>query len=201
MRHRLAGRNLSRNSAHRRALRKSLCQALFQHDRIRTTLAKAKEIRPMAEKLISIAKKGDLASRRLVIRLMGDRSLATEKDPASTDSVVRRLFREVAPRFADRPGGYTRIVKLADHRIGDGSPLVLLELVAEETERRKAPKSRRKKASAKGREAAKMPKEQVVAEADKQVETTAGSEPAAGAAEGEASEPPKAEDEKQKPAE
>jgi large subunit ribosomal protein L17 len=171
MRHRLAGRNLSRTSSHRKALRRSLCQALFQFGRIRTTVIKAKEVQPMAEKLITIARRGDLASRRRVIQLMGDRSLATEADPDSNDTVVRKLFREVAPRFADRPGGYTRIVKLSDTRVGDGSQLAFLELVSEESEHRKAPKSRRKRTGAARPKDTAAPKETVVEEADQQIET------------------------------
>ena len=125
MRHRLAGRRLNRNSAQRRALFKNLMTELFRHERIRTTKAKALAVRPQAERLVTIAKRGqarrdadehDIHQRRQVAAMLHDRL------------VVRKLFDEIAPRFAGRPGGYTRIIKLG-RRQGDGAEMVFLELV------------------------------------------------------------------------
>lgn len=101
---------------HRRALRRNLIAALFRHERIRTTQAKAKAIRSEAEKLITLAKRGDLHSRR--------QALARLPDPV----MVRKLFEELAPRYAGRPGGYTRILKLGP-RQGDSAPMAIIELV------------------------------------------------------------------------
>jgi large subunit ribosomal protein L17 len=116
MRHRVKGRQLSRTSSHREATLNSLAQALFMEDRIVTTVAKAKELRPFAEKLITRARRGDLHSRREVLRHL--------KRP----EVVDRLFHDVAPSFQERPGGYTRIVKLG-YRKSDAAELALIELV------------------------------------------------------------------------
>ena len=119
MRHLNTGRSLSRSPAHRKALLANLAQELFQHKRIRTTLAKAKELRPFAEKLVTTAKKGHLAARRNVLRYL------------SRKSVVKSLFEEIAVKFADRNGGYTRIIKL-DSRVGDNAPMAIIELVGYE---------------------------------------------------------------------
>jgi large subunit ribosomal protein L17 len=116
MRHRVAGRHLSRDTGMRRALFRNLISELIRHERIQTTEAKARAIRGDAEKMITLAKRGDLHARRLVGRTISD------------PEVVKKLFDEVAPRYADRPGGYTRIVKLGP-RQGDAAPQVLLELV------------------------------------------------------------------------
>ena len=121
MRHRRKGRKLGRDSAHRKALYSNMCGALFEHGRIRTTEAKAKELRPIAEKLITLARKdpGDVAAQRQAVAYL-----------RSKDS-VHRLFHEVAPRFTERPGGYTRIVKLGP-RQGDAAPMAYIELVDHE---------------------------------------------------------------------
>jgi large subunit ribosomal protein L17 len=118
MRHRAKGRQLSRTSSHRRALLNNMATSLFQHERIVTTEAKAKELRPFAEKLITLARRGDLHARRLVERKVKDRE------------VLAKLFAEIGPRFAGRPGGYTRILKLG-HRPGDGADQARIELLAE----------------------------------------------------------------------
>lgn len=138
MRHMIRGRQLSRDTEHRLSLRRSLVQSLFEHGKIRTTLPKAKEVRALAEKLITLARRGDLNSRRRVISLMRDRRLVDEnqdfiKKGEATRTVVQRLFNEVAPQFADRPGGYTRIIKLPQYRIGDGGDLVVLQLLTAES--------------------------------------------------------------------
>ncbi|MBW7865723.1 MAG: 50S ribosomal protein L17 [Candidatus Hydrogenedens sp.] len=116
MRHRNSGRRLGRNSAHRKATMKHLAVALFKHDAITTGVFKAKELRMFAEPLITLARTDTVANRR--------RAFAALRD----DEVVRRLFNTIAPTFADRPGGYTRIMRLG-HRAGDGSPMARIELV------------------------------------------------------------------------
>ena len=121
MRHARAGKKLGRDSAHRKALYSNLAGALIEHGRIKTTEAKAKELRPIAEKLITLARKdpGDVAAQRQAVAYL-----------RSKDS-VHRLFHEVAPRFTERPGGYTRIVKLGP-RQGDAAPMAYIELVDHE---------------------------------------------------------------------
>jgi large subunit ribosomal protein L17 len=118
MRHRAKGRQLSRTSSHRRALLNNMATSLFEHGRVVTTEAKAKELRPFAEKLITLARRGDLHARRLVERRIKDRE------------TLSRLFSEIGPRFAARPGGYTRILKLG-HREGDGADVARIELLSE----------------------------------------------------------------------
>ena len=116
MRHRRAGKKLGRDSAHRKALYSNLAGALIEHGRIKTTVAKAKAVKPFAEQMITLGKRGDLHARRLALAEL------------RSQDVVHQLFAEVAPRFADRPGGYTRIVKLGP-RNGDAAEMVYLELV------------------------------------------------------------------------
>lgn len=122
MRHRVSGRKLNRSTGQRRALRRNLLIALFRHERIRTTEARARAIRAEAEKLITIAKHGH-AGRRDPIHAR--RLLAAALADAA---VVKKLYDEIAPRFAERNGGYTRILKLGP-RQGDAAPMVFLELV------------------------------------------------------------------------
>src|SRR5882757_4643712 len=129
--HLIRGRQLSRDTEHRKSLRRSLVQSLIEHGKIRTTLPKAKEVRSFAEKLITLARKGTLTARRRVIAALNDRRLVDEEQEFTGQSVVQKLFSEVAPKFADRPGGYTRIIKTSKHRIGDGGMLVYLELTHE----------------------------------------------------------------------
>ena len=119
VRHLNKTKHLSRTKSHRKALVLNLSSALFQNKRIVTTLAKAKYCRSHAERFITFAKKGDLAARRHVLRFIPHRD------------VVKILFEEIAPRYADRPGGYTRIVKLGN-RPGDAAPMAVLELVGYE---------------------------------------------------------------------
>src|SRR6266498_1288757 len=133
-RHMLRGRQLSRDTEHRNALRKNLVQSLFEHGKVRTTLPKAKEVKAFAERLITLARKNTLDARRRVIALMGDRRLVDEEqewirnESGSHRKIVQRLFEDVAPKFGERSGGYTRIIKLSDYRIGDAGDLVLLQL-------------------------------------------------------------------------
>src|ERR1700683_1408162 len=133
MRHMMRGRQLSRDTEHRKALRRNLVQSLFEHGTIRTTLPKAKEVKAMAEKLITLARNKTLNNRRKVLLILQDRRLVDEEQEFTGQRVVQKLFDELAPRFTDRPGGYTRIVKLSDYRIGDGGSIVLLQLLTEES--------------------------------------------------------------------
>jgi large subunit ribosomal protein L17 len=116
MRHRRSGKKLGRDASHRKALYSNLAGALIEHGRIRTTEAKAKAVKPFAEQMITLGKRGDLHARRLALAEL------------RSQDVVHQLFADVAPRFADRPGGYTRIVKLGP-RNGDAAEMVYLEFV------------------------------------------------------------------------
>ena len=116
MRHRKSGRHLNRDSAHRKAMFKNMAVSLIEHEMVRTTLPKAKELRRVAEPLITLAKHDTVANRRLAFRRTGSKA------------AVGKLFEELGPRYADRPGGYTRIVR-AGHRAGDSAPVAVMELV------------------------------------------------------------------------
>jgi large subunit ribosomal protein L17 len=117
MRHNYSGRKLNRTAPHRKMLFRNLVTALFEHERIETTVHKAKEARSLAERLITFAKRGDLHARRMAARKVND--------PA----VLQKLFEEIGPRYAERPGGYTRIMRLSGNRKGDGAEMAILELV------------------------------------------------------------------------
>jgi large subunit ribosomal protein L17 len=168
MRHLVARRKLNRTTEHRRALRRNMAQSLFEHGQIRTTLTKAKDLRPFAERLITLARKaheGSLAARQRLISLMGDRAIVPSEyqeqyedmsDPArdrilrsrsgrrhrtgqarggqpfAAVSVVHHLINEIAPLYADRPGGYTRVIRLGSVNKGDSAPRAILQLVGEE---------------------------------------------------------------------
>ena len=140
MRHRVAGRQLSRTSEHRLALRRNLAASLFEHETISTTLQKAKEVRSFAEKLITLSKKGTLPARRRAIALLNNRAIYAEEDGkmVKKGTVVGKLFSEIGPRYLDRAGGYTRIIKLPKCRLGDGGQLVLLQLVEQSKESAKS---------------------------------------------------------------
>ena len=116
MRHHRQGKKLGRDSAQRKALYAGLAAALIEHGRIKTTEAKAKAVKPIAEQMITLARRGDLHARRQALAFL------------RSQDAVHKLFTEVAPRFADRPGGYSRIVKIGA-RFGDGAEMVYLELV------------------------------------------------------------------------
>lgn len=154
MRHRVAGRKLSRHTKHRELMFRNMLVSLFQHERIRTTLAKGKELRGLADKIITLAKKNTLHARRLAFARLRN------------ETIVKKLFDEIAPRMKDREGGYTRIYKMG-WRQGDGAPLSLVELVtyAPEKEKKKstvekakevlgkvAPKKKEKKEKKEGQE-------------------------------------------------
>lgn len=116
MRHRVAGRKLSRHTQHRELMFRNMLVSLLQHERIKTTLAKGKELRSWADKIISLGKQGTLHARRQAFALLRDKG------------IVKKLFDEIAPKFKDREGGYTRVYRLG-WRQGDGAPLSLVELV------------------------------------------------------------------------
>ena len=161
MRHRVFGKHLTRDGEHRRAMLRNLAAGLFEHGQIETTLPKAQAVQPFVEKIITIAKKGTFSARRLIEAKLNDRAIHswvadpsvpdTRKDNAYFDlpdqsdiefnrygevrkapRLVQHILTKVAPLFADRDGGYTRIVKLSKHRLGDGADLVLLQLVGRE---------------------------------------------------------------------
>lgn len=176
MRHAVRGRKLNRTSSHRLAMRRNLVQSLIEHGQVRTTLTKAKDVRPFAERLVTLAVAGDLAARQRAIALLNDRSIIpaehreaydrlsdAKRDkalrartgrryrsmrtrpgvPFTAESVIHRLFAEIGPRMKQRieskgcGGGYTRIVKLADRRLGDAAPTAILELVSPDDKPRK----------------------------------------------------------------
>ena len=119
MRHGKRGRKLGRTASHKRAMLNNMATSLFQHGTIRTTLPKAKELRGVAERLITFAKRGDLSARRQVLRRIQNKV------------IVSKLFDEIGPSFSDRPGGYTRILKLGPRR-GDSTELCMIQLVGSE---------------------------------------------------------------------
>ena len=203
MRHRLAHRKLNRTSAHRKALHRNLAQSLIEHGQIRTTLVKAKDVRPFVEKIITLAiavrsrkSSGDpaasLSARRQIHKMMGDRSIVPADHRSeyadmgnahrkqalrmasgrryrtgepkgrlafTGESVTHRLIESVAVRYEDRPGGYTRIIHLADRRVGDHSALAILQLVGDEDApgslTKPARSARRRRVEARYRAAAK----------------------------------------------
>jgi large subunit ribosomal protein L17 len=136
MRHQVKKGSLGRNTAHRRALLRNLVTSFLERERIRTTLAKARETRPVAEKMITLAKRGTLHARRQALAYM------------TKEAAVKKLFDEIGPRFSERPGGYTRIVKL-DRRAGDGAAMAMLELVGTEFKAKTKKKKEKKPAAAK----------------------------------------------------
>lgn len=168
MRHKIAHRKLNRTSAHRRAMQRNLAQSLFEHGQVRTTLPKAKDLRPFAEHLITLAKKtrqGSITARRQIHKLLGDRSLVPAEHQEAYDqmsdskrrrtlrapsgrrhrtgeakgklaftgeSVTHRLIETIAPQFEDRTGGYARVIRLPDRRIGDHTQLAIVQLVGDQ---------------------------------------------------------------------
>ena len=155
MRHNVGYRKLGRTSGHRRALLRNLATDLFRHERLKTTLPKARELRPFAEKLITLARRDDLHARRQVLRQISDKT------------VVKKLFDTLGPRFAARPGGYTRALKLGP-RQGDGADMAIVELVGSE------PTFKKQKDDKKARRGRKAK-----AEEKAQAEAAAAEEPAA----------------------
>ncbi|MBM4102658.1 MAG: 50S ribosomal protein L17 [Planctomycetes bacterium] len=147
MHHLRAGRRLNRTSEHRRAMLRNMASSLFEYGTISTTIQKAKEVQRFAEKLITKAKMGTLHARRQVISTLNNRAIYVEENSQNVrkGTVVGKLFSDIAPQFLDRPGGYTRIVKLAKPRMGDNSKVVLLQLVGHEKKEKKGKKTTDKK--------------------------------------------------------
>jgi len=163
MRHNVKGRKLGRTASHRKATIGSLITSLLKHKRIKTTLAKAKETRGFAEKLITKGRKGDLHSQRQVMETIKDKE------------VVKELFSEIIPKIGDRKGGYTRVVKLG-HRMGDAAQMAIIELVdynevatakAEQQKEKREAKAKDKEAKEKVRQEEKIPEQQVSEESKK----------------------------------
>src|SRR5512135_1216117 len=136
MRHQVKKGYLGRNTAHRRALLRNLVTSFLERERMRTTLAKARAARPIAEKMITLGKRGTLHARRQALAYM------------TKEEAVQKLFTDIAPRFSERPGGYTRIVKL-DRRAGDGASMAMLELIGTEFKKKTKKKKESKKPAAK----------------------------------------------------
>ncbi len=143
MRHKIAGRKLGRNPSHRRAMLRNLVTSLLRHERLVTTLPKAKEVRPLVEKMITLGKRDTLHARRQV------------KAYLLNDDVARKVFSTIAPRFSDRPGGYSRIVRYRN-RVGDGAEEAIIELIGSglEERRREAAAEASKEKSASDEDAA-----------------------------------------------
>ena len=148
MRHRVTGRRLGRDSEHRLAMRRNLVASLFEHETVSTTIEKAKEVKSFAEKLITLAKKGTLSARRRAIAMLGNRDIVSDEDGSlvKKGTIIGKLFSELGPRYLDRPGGYTRIIRLSMRRLGDNGRLVLLQLVGAEESSKKETKTTSKKA-------------------------------------------------------
>lgn len=195
MRHRVAGYKLGRDTEHRRAMFRNLAAGLFQHGQITTTLQKAKAVQPFVERLITLARKGDLAARRRAIKLLNDRFLVdtvngyedgidVERDShgrvVEAPRLIKKLFDEIGPKFTDRNGGYTRIIKLGTHRIGDAGDLVVLQLVGDEEGPQVGGQTsrRRQKADARTAYAAKLRKARNTSESESKAEAEAPAEQA-----------------------
>lgn len=150
MRHRVVGRRLSVTPWHRKAILRNLAQSLIEHGEIKTTLPKAKELVRFIEPLITQAKKNTLHSRRLVISRLNDRFMTEpgDQDTLAEDTVVQKLFKDIAPKMATRNGGYTRIIKTSEWRIGDAGDLVIVQLVGVEKASRPAKKAEKAAAKA-----------------------------------------------------
>jgi large subunit ribosomal protein L17 len=179
MRHKVAGRKLSRTKEHRLAMRRNMVASLIQHETISTTMEKAKEVKPFAEKLITLAKKGTLPARRRAISLLGNRDIIDSEEgrEVKKGTVVGKLFSELGPRYLDRPGGYTRIIRLSLRRLGDNGQLVLLQLIGSEEKEEKESKTTRKRRfgrkakKAKAAESEQPPEAQETAEEQETADT------------------------------
>jgi len=177
MRHRVAGRNLSRTSGHRKALRRNLVSSLIEHETISTTIEKAKEVKAFAEKLITLARQGTLSARRRAIALLGNRDIINYEDNKAVKkgTIIGKLFSELGPRYLDRPGGYTRIIRLALRRLGDNGQLVLLQLIGPDEKPKKETKGAAKKRARKREKKAARAEETAPAEKPNQPEQPAES--------------------------
>jgi large subunit ribosomal protein L17 len=166
-------------------MRRNMAQSLVEHETISTTIEKAKEIKPFVERLITLAKKGRLEHRRRAISLMGDRDILDYEDGRAVKkgTVVGKLFSELGPRYLDRPGGYTRIIRLSLRRLGDNGELVLLQLLGADEPVKKERKAstkrraRRKKKQTSGARADKVETEVEEAEEQEAVQAEASEAP------------------------
>ena len=165
MRHRFAGKQLSRTPSHRKAMRRNMAASLIEHGSIRTTKVKAKELRRFVERLITTARRDTLHARRQVLKMIRNRHAVEPEDRDYTEPWIKKvrksgrtildvLFEDVAPRYADRPGGYTRIIRISDRRIGDAGEQVILQLVEESSAEESSGPKRRRRRAAKRHEAA-----------------------------------------------
>lgn len=171
MRHRVAGRKLSRTGEHRLAMRRNLAAALFEHETISTTVEKAKDVRSFAERLITLAKKGTLSARRQAVALLGNRDIIKyeEGKPIKKGKIIGKLFSELGPRYLDRPGGYTRIIQLSLKRLGDNGQLVLLQLIGPDETLEKKTKAATKRATRGKTKKAKIEKTSQVEESAEEI--------------------------------
>ena len=168
-------------------MRRNMVASLFQHETISTTKEKAREVKPFAEKLITLAKKGTLSARRQAIAMLGNRDIIDYEsgEAVRKGTVIGKLFSELGPRYLDRPGGYTRIIRLSLRRLGDNGELVLLQLLGAD----EPAKGQKKKRSRKKRAVAAKAEETTVDEAEIEVDETVEAEEVT-----EAEEPAEAED-------
>lgn len=212
MRHRVYGRKLGRKTNHRLAMFRNMSVALFTHGQITTTLPKAKSLRPFVERLITMAKKGDLHNRRRAISMLGgDKNMMVDEDGdgivrnrfgelKKAPKIVKHLFDEIGPRYEDRPGGYTRIIRLGQNRLGDGTDLCVIQLVGLEDD--DAPqvagsRTRRAKSNKRMEFAAKLAKSgSATAVAEPEEEAPAEEAPAVESASTETEAPAEAEEDK-----
>jgi len=132
-------------------MRRNLVASLIQHETVSTTIEKAKEVKSFAEKLITLAKKGTLSARRQAIAMLGNHNIISYEDgkAVSKGTIIGKLFSEIGPRYLDRPGGYTRIIRLSLRRLGDNGQLVLLQLVGQDEGSKKEKKTATRKGSRK----------------------------------------------------
>ena len=179
MRHKVAGRRLGRTKEHRLAMRRNLVSALFQHETVSTTIEKAKEVKPFAEKLITLAKKGTLSARRRAISLLGNRDIIEyeEGEAVRKGTVIGKLFSELGPRYLDRPGGYTRIIRLSLKRLGDNGQLVLLQLVGADESTEKKPRKRSRKKMKEAIEQEEVIEDREMTEVEEQIEVEQPEDP------------------------
>lgn len=172
MRHLKRGRHLGRNATHRKALMRNLACALIAHERIITTVPKAKELRPFVERLITLAKRNSVHARRLIIARLGGKKEVPLPEPEKGEApdpvrIVTKLFDDLAPRYKDRPGGYTRIIKRHERRLGDAGHTAYIELLREgetKAEKKAPPRPRVTEARFEDR-AAEKPAEPAASEA------------------------------------
>jgi large subunit ribosomal protein L17 len=160
-------------------MRRNLVASLIQHETISTTIEKAKEVKAFAEKLITLARKGTLSARRRAITLLGDRDIIDHEDGKTVKkgTLIGKLFSEIGPRYLDRPGGYTRIIRLSLRRLGDNGQVVLLQLVGpEETSKKETKAASKKRSRKRAKKTVEVEEEVQTQEATEVEETTVAEE-------------------------